>query len=260
VRGVARSLSAVALSLAVGSAAAGCGGGPRAGTGSSADGSTLVVFAAASLTQPFTELGKEFEAAHPGVHVVFSFAASSDLAAQVGQGAPADVLATASTATMQQVGSVAEDVKDFASNRMEIAVPADSPAHVRSLTDLARKDVKVALCQAQVPCGTVAAQVLHNAHLHLTPATEEVDVRSVLTKVELGEVDAGIVYVSDVHTAPESVTGVPIPARVNAVTTYPISVLGTTRHQELADAFVALVTGADGRSALGDAGFAAPRG
>lgn len=241
-----------ALTLA---AAAGCGG----SSGRSGE-TTLTVFAAASLTEPFTELGKEFEAAHAGVHVVFSFAASSDLAAQVGQGAPADVLATASTATMKQVGTAAEDIRDFASNRMEIAVPAGNPARVHSLADLARKNVKVALCQAQVPCGTVAASVLQDAHVHLTPATEELDVRSVLTKVELGEVDAGIVYVSDVHTAPETVAGIPIPADVNAVTTYPISVLGTTTHQELADAFVALVTGADGRSALTDAGFAAPRG
>ena len=251
-----RTLASTVVALVLAVTAAGCGGSSRSASG----GDTLTVFAAASLTEPFTELGKEFEAAHPGVHVVFSFAASSDLAAQVGQGAPADVLATASTATMQQVGSSAEDILDFASNRMEIAVPAKNPAQVRSLADLARKDVKVALCQAQVPCGTVAATVLKNAHLHLTPATEEVDVRSVLTKVELGEVDAGIVYVSDVHTAPETVTGIPIPVAVNAVTTYPISVLGTTQHQQLADAFVALITGSDGRSALSDAGFAAPRG
>ncbi|MGN6252409.1 MAG: molybdate ABC transporter substrate-binding protein [Marmoricola sp.] len=244
---------AVALALAAGTA--GCGSDPS-GSGDQ----TLTVFAAASLTEPFTDLGKEFEAAHPGVHVVFSFGASSDLATQVGQGAPADVLATASTSTMQQVGDQAEDIHEIATNSMEIAVPADNPAHVRGLPDLARKDVKVAVCQAEVPCGVVAAKVFDNAHLHVTPATEENDVKSVLTKVALGEVDAGVVYVSDVHTGPDTVRGIAIPAAVNAVTTYPISVLGSTTHQQLADAFVALVTGPDGRSALNDAGFAALRG
>lgn len=251
--GPVRRACVAAAVLAIAAGTAGCGG-------SSGGDTTLTVFAAASLTEPFTDLGKEFEAAHPGVHVQFSFAASSDLAAQVAQGAPADVLATASTSTMQQVGKQAEDVKDFATNTMEIAVPATNPAHVRSLQDLARKGVKVAVCQAQVPCGVVAAEVFKNAHLRFTPATEEVDVKSVLTKVGLGEVDAGVVYVSDVHTAPETVRGIPIPAGVNAVTTYPISVLGATKQQKLADAFVALVTGPDGRGALHDAGFAAPRG
>lgn len=251
---VRRPLGAVgtALLIALALTTAGCGG-------SSGGGTTLTVFAAASLTEPFTDLGKEFEAAHPGVHVQFSFGASSDLATQVQQGAPADVLATASTATMQQAGDRAEDVHDFATNTMEIAIPADNPGHVHGLRDLARPGVKVAVCQAEVPCGVVAAKVLKNAGVHVKPATEEVDVKSVLTKVALGEVDAGIVYVSDVHTGPETVRGIRIPAAVNAVTTYPLSVLGSTAHQQLADAFVALVTGPDGRSALRDAGFAPPR-
>ncbi|MGN6782510.1 MAG: molybdate ABC transporter substrate-binding protein [Marmoricola sp.] len=252
---ITRSKAVIAVVAALGllPTLVGCGGGSG-----SADNATLTVFAAASLTEPFTDLGKEFEAAHPGVHVQFSFGASSDLATQVEQGAPADVLATASTTTMRQAGDQAEDVRDFATNSMEIAVPAANPGHVHRLGDLARPGVKVALCQAKVPCGVVAAEVLKSARLHVRPATEEVDVKSVLTKVALGEVDAGIVYVSDVHTGPETVRGVPIPTRLNAVTTYPITVLGGTAHQKLADAFVALVTGPDGRSALRDAGFAGP--
>lgn len=247
--------AALAVLLAVSMAAAGCGGGAHGGGDTS-----LTVFAAASLTEPFTELGKEFEAAHPGVHVQFSFGGSSDLATEVQQGAPADVLATASTTTMQQVRTHAADIHDFATNSLEIAVPSANPAHVHGLRDLARPGVTVAVCQAAVPCGAVAAQVFHNAHLHVTPATEEVDVKSVLTKVSLGEVDAGVVYVSDVHTAPTSVRGIPIPADVNAVTTYPISVLDGTTHRQLADAFVKLVTGVAGRRALRDAGFAPPQG
>jgi molybdate transport system substrate-binding protein len=227
------------------------------GCGGSSSTHTVTVFAASSLQQPFTVLGQQFEKDHPGTKVRFSFGASSDLATQVQQGAPADVLATASTTTMDQVDQV-EDVKDFARNTMEIAVPAKNPAHITSLRDLARPGVKVAVCQAQVPCGVVAATVLKNAGLHVEPVTEEADVKSVLTKVELDEVDAGIVYVSDVHTAPSTVRGVPIPAKVNAVTTYPISVLATTKSQSLAEDFVSLVLSRAGRKAMADAGFAGP--
>jgi len=228
-----------------------------AGCGSSSD-KTLTVFAAASLQEPFTALAKQFESEHKGVKVELSFGASNDLAAQIQQGAPADVIATASTKTMDQISSDVSDRADFASNTMEIAVPAGNPGHIHSLADLARKGVKLAVCQAEVPCGTVATQVFANAKLTVHPVTEEVDVKSVLTKVSLGEVDAGIVYVSDVKTAGPKVTGITIPAAVNAVTTYPIATVSKAKEKSLAEDFLKLVEGDAGRTALSASGFAPP--
>jgi len=227
-----------------------------AGCGSSDK--TLKVFAAASLTEPFTTLAKQFESEHQGVKVELSFGASSDLAAQIQQGAPADVFATASTATMDQVSSEISDRADFASNTMEIAIPADNPGHITSLADLTRKGVKLAVCQAEVPCGTVATKVFANAKMTVHPVTEEVDVKSVLTKVSLGEVDAGIVYVSDVKTAGPKVKGITIPDAVNAVTTYPIAMVDKTKQKSLSEEFIKLVEGDAGRKALDASGFAPP--
>jgi len=228
-----------------------------AGCGGNGD-KTLTVFAAASLQGPFTQLAKQFESEHKGVEVELSFGASNDLAAQIQQGAPADVIATASTKTMDQIAADVTDRRDFASNTMEVAVPAGNPAHIRSLADLTRKGVKLAVCQAAVPCGVVAAQVFANAKLTVHPVTQEVDVKSVLTKVSLGEVDAGIVYVSDVKTAGPKVTGIIIPAAVNAVTTYPVAVVSKTAEKSLAADFVTLVKAAAGRRALAAGGFAPP--
>lgn len=244
--------SVLPLAAVLLAAATACGGSGASG------GTKLTVFAAASLTEPFTAIGKAFEEQHPQVRVEFSFGASSDLATQVNQGAPADVIATASTTTMDLV-KPAEASKDFAANSMEIAVPAGNPAHIRTLQDLTRKGVKLAVCQAEVPCGAVAATVFANAEVTVHPVTEETDVKAVLTKVSLGELDAGIVYVSDVKTAGKSVTGVPIPDGVNAVTTYPISVVRGTKHQQLAEEFEKLVLSSSGHRALAASGFANPR-
>ncbi|MCG2798799.1 MAG: molybdate ABC transporter substrate-binding protein, partial [Cellulomonas sp.] len=184
------------------------GGGPAAtGAGASASSDvsgTVTVLAAASLTETFTELAEGFEAAHPGVEVVLSFGASSALATQIVEGgAPADVFASASTSTMDTVVSAAEAEAPvtFASNTLQIAVPPDNPAGVTGLADLADPAVKVALCQPEVPCGKVAAKVLAAAGVAVTPVTLENDVKSTLSKVELGEVDAGLVYVTDVLAA-----------------------------------------------------------
>lgn len=231
----------------------GCGGGS-----SSPKSVTLHVFAASSLQQTFTALGKTFEQQHPGTKVDFSFGASDALATQITQGAPADVVATASTKTMDQLTGKVSDRVDFATNTMEIAVPPKNPGHITSLSDLAKPSVKLAVCQAAVPCGVVAAQVFANAHLTVKPVTEEVDVKSVLTKVTLGEVDAGVVYVSDVKTAGSSVTGITIPAADNATTTYPIAVVNDTKESALAKDFADLVTGTTGRKVLAGNGFAAP--
>ncbi|MEO7352246.1 MAG: molybdate ABC transporter substrate-binding protein [Marmoricola sp.] len=221
---------------------------------------TIRVFAAASLTETFTELGKRFEKDHPGTRVQFNFGPSSGLAEQIGRGAPADVFASASPSNMDTVvqADEAKDPKDFATNSMEIVTPADNPGRIAALTDLAKPDVKVAVCQAEVPCGKVAAEVFANAKLTVKPATEEVDVKSVLTKVTLGEVDAGVVYVTDVLAAGEKVNGLEIPAEVNAETKYPIATLSGSKHTKTAGEFVELVLSDAGAKVLEDAGFQGP--
>jgi molybdate transport system substrate-binding protein len=231
----------------------GCGGG-------STKKDTLTVFAAASLTESFTALGKEFEKKNPGVKVVFNFGPSSGLAAQIQQGGQVGVFASASPTNMDTVVQAgdAKDPKTFATNRMEIAVPPANPAKITGLRDLARKDVKVALCQAQVPCGKVAAEVFSKAKLTVKPATEEVDVKSVLTKVTLGEVDAGVVYVTDVQAAGSKVKGIEIPAAQNASTAYPIAALAHAKHASQAQKFVDLVLSSEGAKVLKGAGFQVP--
>ena len=221
---------------------------------------TLRVFAAASLTGSFTTLGRQFEKDHPGTKVELNFGPSSGLAEQIGSGAPADVFASASPSNMDTLVSsgAAEDPEDFARNSMEIAVPPDNPAKISTVQDLAKSGVKVALCQAQVPCGKVAAEVFGHAKIAVTPVTEEVDVKSVLTKVTLGEVDAGLVYVTDVQAAGDQVKGVEIPADVNASTSYPIAALEGSGHPKEAAEFVDLVLSSAGAKVLEEAGFQGP--
>jgi molybdate transport system substrate-binding protein len=234
-------------------------GSPSNDTPSSPD-QSLTVFAAASLTGSFTELGKHFETAHPGTSVRFSFGPSSGLATQITNGAPADVFASASPKNMQAVvdGGDASGPKTFAANVMEIAVPPDNPAKIATLRDLAKPGVKVALCQAAVPCGTVAAKVFAQAGLRVTPVTEEVDVKATLTKVQLGEVDAGLVYATDVLAAGDRVRGIEIPADVNASTAYPIATMSSSKHAALAQQFVDLVLSPEGTKTLTAAGFQKP--
>lgn len=241
-----------------GSAGAGAGSSPAA-SGSAVTGE-ITVLAAASLTGAFTTLGKQFEAAHPGVQVTLSFAASSALATQITSGAPADVFASASSATMDAVvaAEAASDPKTFAQNVLQIAVPPSNPGMVTGLDDLASADVKTALCQEQVPCGSAAARVFADAGLTVTPVTLEPDVKSVLSKVTLGEVDAGIVYVTDVLAAGDKVTGVDIPADVNASTSYPIATLTESPNPATAAAFVDYVLSAEGAEVLTAAGFEQP--
>jgi molybdate transport system substrate-binding protein len=221
---------------------------------------TINVFAAASLTEAFTTLGKQFEAAHPGVKVVFNFAASSDLATQITQAAPADVFASASAKNMAQVTSAgyASDPTTFANNTMEIATPPTNPASVSTVADLGKASTKIAVCQPLVPCGSTAAKVFTNANVTVKPVTLEPDVKSVLAKVELGEVDAGVVYVTDVRAAGAKVLGVVIPADVNASTSYPIAALTKSTNPTTARAFVAYVLSDAGASVLTADGFAKP--
>lgn len=233
-----------------------------AASGSSAEEitGTVTVLAAASLTETFTTLGKQFEAAHPGVTVKFSFAASSALAEQANNGAPADVFASASVKNMTLVTEAknADTPTIFVKNAMQIAVPASNPANITTLADLAKPGVKVALCQAEVPCGATAQKVFDNAKLKVTPVTLEEDVKSTLAKVELNEVDAAVVYVTDVKAAGDKIKGIEIDPAVNASTEYPIATLTNAPNAVGGKAFMEYVLSAEGQQVLADAGFAKP--
>ncbi|MDH2425274.1 molybdate ABC transporter substrate-binding protein [Sphaerisporangium sp. TRM90804] len=243
---------------------AGCGPAePAASPASPAspgEATTLTVFAAASLTGVFTELGTAFEAAHPGTTVRFNFGSSSTLAQQIVQGAPADVFAAASPATMKIVtdASLAAGPVTFARNTLQIAVPAGNPARVDDLADLADPKVKVALCAEQVPCGAAAAEALRAAGVRVTPVTLEQDVKATLTKVELGEVDAALVYRTDVLASGGEVSGIDFPEAAKAVNDYPIAPLSQAPAPGAARGFVDLVLSQRGRDALTGAGFQAP--
>ena len=256
---VAAGLAAVALAGCSSSSSGGAAS-TASPASSSASTASITVFAAASLTGTFTQIGKQFEAAHPGDKVTFSFGPSSGLATQITNGAPADVFASAAPANMEQVVTAgdASNPQDFAKNIMEVAVPPSNPANVKSVNNLAKKSVKVALCQPQVPCGVVAAEVFKNAGITVKPVTLEADVKSVLAQVELNEVDAGMVYVTDVQAAGTKVKGVQIPADDNASTLYPIATISKSSHQSVAQAFVAYVLSPAGQQVLSAAGFEKP--
>ena len=211
----------------------------------------ITVYAAASLTNVFAAIDKNEK---------YSFGGSNALAAQIEQGAPADVFASAAPANMQQVVSAgdASSPKDFAKNTSEVAVPPDNPGKVKSVSDLAKKSVKVALCQPQVPCGVVAAEVFKNVGITVKPVTLQPDVKSTLTQVELGNVDAGMVYVTDVKAAGTKVKGVAIPAGDNASTLYPIATINSSKHKSIAQSFVTYVLSPTGQQVLTAAGFQTP--
>jgi molybdate transport system substrate-binding protein len=260
-----RRWSALTLPVAAALVLAGCGsdGADAAAPSTSENGGlsgTLTVFAAASLTDVFTDLGDELTAANPGLDVRFNFAGSSALAQQIVQGAPADVFASANEPQMQVVvdeGLVA-DPAVFASNLLQIAVPAGNPVGVAGLEDFARGDLALALCAPEVPCGSAAIDVFEAAGITPEPDTYEEDVRAALTKVELGEVDAALVYASDVVAAGDEVEGIEFPEAEDAVNRYPMAVLDDAPAPAAAEAFVALVESDEGQQALADAGFRAP--
>jgi molybdate transport system substrate-binding protein len=257
---IAAGLAAVAVAGC--SSSGGSGGSSSSASGSPSAGSTgtITVFAAASLMGTFTQLGKQFDAAHPGDTVKFSFGPSSGLATQITSGAPADVFASAAPANMDAVVKAgdAASPQDFAKNTMEVATPPKNPGKVTSVNDLAKKSVKVALCQPQVPCGVVAAEVFKNAGIKVKPVTLQPDVKSVLTQVELGSVDAGMVYVTDVMAAGTKVKGVTISDSDNASTLYPIATISDSKHKSIAQAFVAYVLSPAGQKVLTAAGFQQP--
>lgn len=275
--GVHRRLPAVvAVAVLAVLAVAGCGSagetatGPAGSAPSSAGASgasgapvvsgTINVFAAASLTGAFGRLGKDFQAANPGVTVTFNFGASSALAQQVVAGAPADVFAAASPATMKTVTNAGDATgpQVFVRNRLEIAVPADNPGEVTGLTDLARPELKIALCATEVPCGAAAARVFAATGIKAAPDTLEQDVKAALSKVQLGEVDAALVYRTDVLAAGDEVKGIAFPEADSAVNDYPVATLATAPHPAAARAFVAYVLSGEGQKVLADAGFDSP--
>ena len=222
---------------------------------------TLTVFAAASLTKTFTELGKTFEAEHPGVTVSFNFAGSSDLVAQIQQGAPADVFASADEKNMTKATDeklIAGEPVIFATNVLSIAVPPDNPAKITGLADLAKDGVKLVICAPEVPCGAATVKVAEAAGLVLKPVSEEAKVTDVLAKVTSGDADAGLVYATDVAGAEGKVTGIDFPEAAGAVNRYPIGALANSANADLAAEFVALVTGVTGQQVLADAGFGKP--
>ena len=221
----------------------------------------LTVFAAASLDGAFTELGRRFEADHPGAEVSFSFAGSGDLASQVAEGAPADVLATADTATMQRLaddGLAPERPALFATNTLTVVTALGNPEGVTSFADLADPGLAVVVCAPQVPCGAAALAVQEVTGTTLAPRSEETAVTDVLAKVASGEADAGLVYATDAAAAADRVAEVPLPEAAGVVNAYPVAVLPGAGSPRLAQEFADLLTGPVGRRVLADAGFGPP--
>lgn len=234
---------------------------PKPKTAATKVSGTVTVFAAASLTESFTTIGKDFEAAHPGVQMRFSFGGSSALATQINQGAPADVFASAASANMDAVtdkGNGAGAPTTFVKNQLVIAVPKDNPAKIKTLADLAKPGVKVALCAEEVPCGAAAEKALDAGGVKLTPVTREPDVKGALTKVRIGEVDAALVYRTDAEAAATDVDGIEFDESAKAINDYPIVVLKDAPNKAGAKAFVAYVLSDKGKAVLTKAGFQAP--
>ena len=255
-------VAAVAAAAAVGLLAAGCGStGDESGGGSGngkAPGGTLTVFAAASLTEAFGTIGKQFEAAHEGTKVRFSFAGSDSLAQQINSGAPADVFASASPTTMKMVTDAHNadgTPKTFVRNRLEIAVPPSNPAKISGITDLGKSKNKVVLCAPTVPCGAAAQKALKASDVKVTPVSQEKDVKAALTKVSLNEADAALVYRTDVKAAKGKVKGIDFPESSKAVNEYPMVTVAKAPKPELAKQFESYVLSPAGQKVLAAAGF-----
>ena len=217
----------------------------------------ITVFAAASLADAFSAAGTALHAEQPAVDVSMNFAASGTLVAQIQQGAPADVVATADTATMQQLvnAGVVDTPRIFARNRLEIIVAPGNPKGINGLADLGRDDLTVVLADPAVPAGTYAAQVLSRADVTVHPKSLEADVKAAVARVTSGDADAAIVYATDVRAAGARAAGVEIPDSQNIVAEYPIAIVKSTAHRGAAEAFVESVIRGSGRDALQRAGF-----
>ena len=239
----------------VAAVAAGCSSSPQ-----DTDGEVLV-FAAASLKSTFTELGSQFERDHPGSKVSFNFAGSSALVAQLQQGAPADVFASADTTNMAKAvnaGLVAGDPIDFAKNTLVIVTPPVTSWRIDSFADLIQPGIQIVVCAPPVPCGSATEEVEKATGVTLTPVSEESAVTDVLGKITTGQADAGLVYTTDAAAAGDTVTSIPFPESSGVVNTYPIAVLDDSTNRAAAQDFVDLVSGPQGQKVLAAAGFAAP--
>ncbi len=243
-------LAALALAALI----AGCGAPPS----TPAPGRTVTVFAAASLAGGFTELGRRFEAVHPGTRVAFSFGGSGSLVDQLAEGARADVLATADEATMRRAydAALVPDLGEvFAISTLVLIVPADNPGRVTGLHTLAGR--RLVICAPTVPCGAAARRLAQSVGITLQPVSEEASVSDVRGKVASGEADAGLVYLTEAKAAGDRVLVIPVARGEDAPNRYPITtVTGST--QPLAAEFIALVTGAEGRAVLSGLGFGEP--
>lgn len=221
----------------------------------------VTVFAAASLTAAYTEIGDAFMTEYPDATVTFNFASSSDLVTQINEGAPADVYASADGANMTKLtdaGGNAGDPQVFATNSLQIIVEAGNPKGITGVADLANPDIIYVTCAPEVPIGKYGAQVLTNAGVTVTPASLEENVKGIVTKVTLGEADAGIVYITDVTAAGDQAEGVDIPADINVTATYPIVVTKEAPNADGGQAFVDFVLGEQGQKIMASYGFTAP--
>lgn len=259
-RCAAAGVPAAALACVLIALAASCGLSSEADGSEDEPGGSLQIFAAASLTDTLTEIGASFEAEH-SVGIDFNFAGSSDLAAQLQQGAPADVFVSADETNMDRVeaaGATSGPPRVFASNSLIIVTPPDNPADVHDLSDLAGEEVVTVLCAPQVPCGAAASAVSARAEVELTPASEENVVTDVLGKVLSGEADAGLVYRTDALAAGEDVEPVEIDRAEDVANDYSAAAVGGAADPELAAEFVDFLLSPEAQAVLSDAGFAAP--
>ena len=221
----------------------------------------VTVFAAASLTAAFTEIGDAFIVENPDAEVTLNFAASSELVTQIGEGAPADVFASADLSNMTKLTDAANNASEpvvFATNRAEIIVGPGNPEGITGIADLTNEDLIVVLCAPEVPCGKYAATIFENAGVIVTPKSLEENVKAVVTKVTLGEADAGIVYATDVTAAGDQASGVEIPADINVDAEYPIAVTKEAPNADGAQAFIDFVLSEQGQKILASYGFLAP--
>ena len=237
------------------------GGAQPAGAGAQKPSGEITVFAAASLTESFHAIAKQLEKKYPDVDVKFNYDASSNLATQINQGAPADVFASADQDNLQKTidaGTADPPPVSFAKNRLEIAVEKGNPKKIKSLADLQKSGLVVVLCADQVPCGKYAAESLSKAGVTITPASKEENAKATLSKVSIGEADASIVYVTDVKAAKGTTGGVKIPDKVNVIATYPMAVVKQTQNQTAAKAWERFVTSKEGEQTLRKFGFLPP--
>jgi len=242
--------------------AAGCAddGGDDAAAASATVEGDITVFAAASLTDGFTEVGEAFSVANPEAGATFSFDGSSSLVAQIIEGAPVDVFASADTTSMDKLteaGLNADEPVIFATNLLTIIVEPGNPTGITGVEDLADPDLDVIVCASEVPCGAYANQIFDSAGVEVTPVSFEQNVRGVVTKVTAGEADAGIVYVTDVTAAGDDADMVEIPVGINVVAEYPIATVAGSANPEVDQAFIDFLLGSEGQAILATYGFGA---